>query len=289
MFSYPFSQTGTALLAYGFDASQKLTTWYATQWTNGYYTQTVAQYVEDVRFPAQALLDGVLQPSNSAQSSLIRLFYGQRYTPQSNIRIDVLVPSLSSDKQLSFSQNTTQSFPVTWSGGPSTSDSYLLWFLADVDGDGVLDLVTLVNPTSTLNVQFSVVVFPGIAANNSFGRPVVSNIALDPAEGTLLTASFMSHVKAHQADYVYTDESSQATAEQGGPPTSKAGILAVFDNYGIMGVRMLAPVKATGSFKYEFKGQIPAVAGQSSLGVGWHSHSWMGIGRRKEAIGLLFS
>ncbi|KAB8279030.1 hypothetical protein BDV30DRAFT_232906 [Aspergillus minisclerotigenes] len=157
-----------------------------------------------------------------------------------------------------------------------STQSYLTWFAEDIDNDGNTDLVTLINPTSALNVDFQVAVFPGFG-DGTFGAPVVSPISLNPANGTLLTASFMKSIKVHKADYVYPGTST----------ASKGGILAMFDNYGIIGGRMLAPVLSSGSLYYEFKGQVPAVAGQSSQGLGWHSSSWMGREQRPEAIGIL--
>ena len=85
----------------------------------------------------------------------------------------------------------------------------------------------------------------------------------------------MYPVYATQAPYSFSD----------GLKT-EAGILGFFDNYGILGARMIAPVSGTGTYKYEFKGQTPAIAGQLSSGLGWRSQNLMGRGESSEAIGF---
>lgn len=275
MLSYLFpGDSNPHFLAYGHDANTKKTFWYVSSWSGGYATQSVAQYDEVLRFPAQALLTAKLQSSDQSDS-IVRLFYGQSFPIKSSLRIDILVPSLSSSNEITFTTNVTT--VVTIPLGVISTESYLTWFIEDVNGDGYADLVTLINPTSALNVELNVVVFPG-TSNGTFGAPVVSPISLDSSKGTLLTAAFMSSVKVHRAEYVYP-----ATNE-----TSKASILAVFDNFGIIGVRMLAPVQPTGSYQYEFKGQVPAVAGQSLNGMKWHAPDWMSRQERRNAIGVQF-
>ena len=71
--------------------------------------------------------------------------------------------------------------------------------------------------------------------------------------------------------------------------TTDACILSFFDNHGILGVRMIVPLTATGTFTYEFKGQTPAIAGQLSSGLGWRAQNLTGRGEPSEAIGFFAS
>jgi hypothetical protein len=53
-----------------------------------------------------------------------------------------------------------------------------------------------------------------------------------------------------------------------------------FDNYGILGARVMAPVTKE-STSYELKGQIPAISGQASKPLGMRK-----VGARFEDIGI---
>ena len=126
--------------------------------------------------------------------------------------------------------------------------------MTDVDGDGIKDLVAYVSQPDNLIIQ--ILVFPGLETG-LFGDPVVSPITLDPEIGSLLVGEFMKPVFITRADY---------TNEDGGWKSDKA-IMSFFDNYGVLGVRVLGPLKEKGELRYELKGQIPAIAGQRVGGM----------------------
>jgi hypothetical protein len=138
---------------------------------------------------------------------------------------------------------------VTW-----PSSNYLTWFLSDVDADGNLDLVGLV---AADDGSLRVLAFkPKADESGGFEAPVVSSIVSD--RGTLLTAPFMTPIMARQAKYKFPGTDYQVDA----------GILMAFDNYGILGVRLLRPKSYSGTLEYEIAGQLPAVAGQVSAALG---------------------
>ena len=146
-----------------------------------------------------------------------------------------------------------------------SEEQYLTWFFADVNGDGKLDLISLVDAAQGPTV----LLFPGLDGF-AFGDPQTSIINSD--KGSLFNASFMKPVIARQAKCPLDTD----------PVTITNGaVLQVFDNYGIMGVRLMGPVMLEGSRAYEVKGQVPAIAGQISQGLGTVS-----IGNPQEAIGV---
>ena len=154
--------------------------------------------------------------------------------------------------QLSTTSITTISsseFKVTWSG-----NNYLTWFLSDVDADGTLELVGLV---AAEDGSLTVLAFkPKSNESSGFEPPVVSSITSD--KGTLLTASFMRPILARQATYKFTNPTYQVDS----------GILMAFDNYGVIGVRLLRAKRPSGTLQYEIGGQLPAIAGQESATLG---------------------
>ena len=216
---------------------------------------------------AQAVL------SDSDSGRLIRIFYGQRYTTAKHLRIDVVRPvrEVDGERVLFSGTGSKQTFDITWSA--TDESSYMLWFLSDVDGDGNKDLVAYTSPNN--NQDICVIVFHGLA-NGSFDKPTVSRIVLDPSIGKLMSADFMSPIKTFQTNYTYVDGA-----------TTTAGIMAFFDNYGVIGARIMAPVTSKGTLLYEFKGQNPSIAGQKSTTLGNRPAAWMRLDRKAEAVGLL--
>lgn len=91
-----------------------------------------------------------------------------------------------------------------------------------------------------------------------------------------MSANFMSLMKTFRTNYTYTDRT-----------TTTAGIMAFFDNYGVVGARIVAPKTSKGTLIYEFKGQNPSIAGQKSTTLGDRPGTWMRLDRKAEAVGLL--
>ena len=241
--------------------------WYFASWKKNYTEKVVSQIDEPGALAAQALL------SDSDTGRLVRVHYGRRIPVSKELRIDVQRPVWNdTSKSITFTApRQTQRFEITWPA--YLEKAYLLWFLTDVDGDGNKDLVAYTSQDNF--IEQTVIVFAG-RQNGTFAKPVVSPIQLDPNIGKLLTAEYMLPLTTVQAQYTYLDNS-----------TTAAGIMAFFDNYGIVGARMLAPKAAKGTFKYEFKGQNPSIAGQRSTTLGQRPGDWMGLDKRKEVVGLL--
>ncbi|THC87924.1 hypothetical protein EYZ11_012630 [Aspergillus tanneri] len=172
-----------------------------------------------------------------------------------SVQLDVLEVHLeSNDPYVQY--KFTRDYSLSWHQANSTIDfpeQYLTWLLADINGNGRPDLVSLVNAGMGLGV----VVFPGLD-EFAFGSPQTSVISSD--KGRLFNASFMKPVYAAQARYRFSAEPRTCVSD--------GAILQVFDNYGILGIRLVAPLVPQGSYAYEAKGQTPAVAGQLSCGLG---------------------
>ena len=276
------------LVTVGYDATAKQTMWNFTSFSNGYHQINTNTIKTPTSFPIQTILSGALGSENQ-NASLIQLYYGNTFPVTNYLRIEVVQPTEDFSGGISLpSPTSSQDFPIAWPAHQSSE--YLLWFLSDVDGDGNNDLVGYASSDS--NTTLTVVVFPG-QADGKFSTPVTSAITLPAQQGSLFTASFMYPVYARQAVYTYPASPSEKGHHHRRPKhgdedpvTSNAGILGYFDNYGIIGARMIAPVTAGGTFKYEFKGQTPAVAGQLSGGLGWRAQNLMGRGEASGAIGF---
>ncbi|KAG8531944.1 uncharacterized protein KY384_003580 [Bacidia gigantensis] len=242
--------------------------WYFANWRKDFTEKVVSQIFEPNAFKAQALL------SDPASGCLIRLRFGKWYPVATALRIDRIcaVRDDSTDKVSLSNPPQSQVFNISWPA--YLEKDYLLWFLCDVDGDGHKDLVTYTSLEN--NIVLHVVVFPG-RTDGTFASPIVSPITIDPEVGRLMSAEFMTPMKTIQADFTYPVDGS----------ITSAGIISFFDNYGIVGARMIAPKTAKGTFEYEFKGQNPSIAGQRSTTLGKRPGNWMGLDRREEAIGLL--
>ena len=261
------TNTYSTLSAYGRDRATKSGKWYFAKWHSEYTDSSISEVTEPNAPPAQAIL------SDSESSRIIRLSYGQHYTVSGGLRLDIIRPLPDAGGVVKAISILSSSVFDMSSLGLLEKD-YLLWCLCDVDGDGHKDLVAYTS--SEDNERLHVIAFPW-RSDDGFGEPIISPIDLDPDIGTLMTGEFLSPLKSLQANYTYPDD---------GAATS-AGILAFFDNYQIIGARMIAPKASTGTLEYELKGQNPSIAGQRSSTLGDRPGTWMGLDRRTESVGIL--
>ena len=67
---------------------------------------------------------------------------------------------------------------------------------------------------------------------------------------------------------------------------TKGAIISLFDNYGIIGARLVGPESPKGSFKYELKGQNGAIVGQRSGTIGGRPEKWMGSSKKPQPLGF---
>ncbi|MCJ1386226.1 hypothetical protein MMC17_009352 [Xylographa soralifera] len=264
MFGYQTDPKTTVFITVGtIPGSPASTSWGFATWSGGYQTLNYSTYTESGRSSlGQAIIPAKLG-SDGAPNRLIRLFYGKSYSLADNLRIDVLELDFSSPSKPAVKMLFCKNYPITWAS--FSEEQYLTWFVQDVNRNGRLDLVGLIADGS---LTPSVLVFPGQEVF-VFGDPQRSVITSD--KGTLFTAPFLKPLFARRASYVFPDSKTKADA----------AILATFSTYGVLGVRLIAPVAVEGSLAYEVKGQMPALAGQQADGLG--TVTWRLPG---EAIGI---
>ncbi len=243
--------------------STKPSTWYFTHFVNG--TRMTSTVVEPNRGRSQALL-------SHPNGCLVRLSYGATFPIQQTIQIETVMPTRAENGTVTFAASEKQQYGITWHG--LVENDYLLWFVHDVNGDGVLDLVGYCSDAS--NVFIDVVVFPGLK-DGTFGKPVVSPITVDSNIGRLFTAGFMTPLYTTQASY--TDPGNEGT-------TTTGAIMSFFDNYGIIGTRIVAPVGGD-SYAYRLAGQDGAIAGQRALTIGSRPAKWMGGTTAAQPVGIV--
>jgi hypothetical protein len=227
--------------------------WYFGTWSNEYRTLTpttveMAPKPEGVIIALLGVDTDPLRGYTRARPLMIVTLYGDLlHLNFFNFTRDEL-GKVASTRSMSLLER-----PITW--GLSSVHDYLAWFFAESN------LITLgIRDDSSIVV----VVFPWPDAS-----PVVSEITLNPDKGYLLNAPFMEPLRTMLTSYTYP-----------GGETTDAAIIMFFDNYGILGARVMAPV-TKGSTSYELKGQIPAISGQASKPLGTRK-----VGARFEDIGI---
>ncbi|KAF7335120.1 Phosphatidylcholine-hydrolyzing phospholipase [Mycena venus] len=156
--------------------------------------------------------------------------------------------------KLQLSASSVVEYPIIW-----RANTYLGWFFA------ASKVITLGMQSGVNEASLVVVVFPW----NNIKVPVVSKISLSTDKGSLLSAPFMVPVRTMLTSYTYPDGNT-ADGEIIPGETTDSAIIMFFDNYGILGARVLAPKKNAADSEYELKGQIPAIAGQAVNATGWN-------------------
>lgn len=260
------------LVTISYDIKQQQANWNFTYWNNGYQKYVTQVKIVPNAVPPQKSLTGIL--ADGVNASIVQLYYGSTSADPESIRVEVVEPSQSPELRVTIPPACSdQKFPLTWSARQPSE--YIHWFLSDVDRDGKADLVGYTSTDS--NTTLTVLVFPG-TSTCAFDPPVISNITFPESKGSLFTASFMAPLYTRRANFIYKhDEDIHETL--------RSGILSYFDNFGILGARMVAPIYPS-SYEFEFKGQVPAVAGQISDGLGWRPQNHMGLGEPGVAIGF---
>ncbi|MCJ1385456.1 hypothetical protein MMC17_008579 [Xylographa soralifera] len=284
----------STIVGYGFDTFSQESKWYFCNWDQNYSHRNLTTFSDTAVPPAQALLS--VSVSND-QSHIVRIFYGAQYPMSNKLRIDVLdLMRALFTGNISFKGNKptlSQRFIIKC---PARLESdYLLWFSADVNGDGIPDLVAYTSDKS--NIEVSVIVFPGekptggAASTLRFGEPVVSPITVPSEIGYLVIAEFMKPMYTARSSYAYpSSRNHKLSAGEDAMVTrdssTDAAIMAFFDNYGVVGARLVAPV-APGSLRYELKGQNPAIPGQRAVFVGERPADWMGLDKKRQVMGIV--
>ena len=94
---------------------------------------------------------------------------------------------------------------------------------------------------------------------NEFFEPPLSLVKTPDGVPTV-TAPFLTSLHVQRVAYT----NSQARWRTTG------GLFQLFDNFGLLGARLLAPDLEQGGASYEVVGQVPAIAGQMSSAIGWN-------------------
>ena len=279
-FAFPFafphriqpSLPPSIMVTISYDIGQQEAQWYFTSWSVGHEVHVTQSIKVSNRVAPQKTLNGIL--AGGANASIVQLYYGSTAADPENIRVEVVELIQNLDSSVTIPPAcSNKTFPLTWSARKASE--YIHWFLSDVNGDNFTDLVGYTSTDS--NTTLTILVFPG-TETCAFGSPVVSNITFPKDKGSDFTTSFMAPLYTRRADFIYKKS-------EGIHETLKSAILSYFDNFGILGARMLAPINQS-SYEFEFKGQIPAIAGQISNGLGWRPQNHMGLGEPGVAVGF---
>lgn len=234
-------KSASYLVDVAFDSSSKSYAWNFTSWSDGFKTRTSETLTEQaVGSAAQAFLVGQLF-KDARNESIVRIF-----TTPATARIDVI--------------DYTPSQPIKPSSQTFDFDSSFCegieWFLADVNDDTKLDVVAYCS-SSDATLTTAVFLNRGKGGSSQFDEPRISTIL--PNVPKLFNAPFLKSVVTITTQVFDTDTQL--------PSRNKAGLLQLFDNYGILGVRLLKPVSDDLAL-YTPVGQTPAIAGQVSDALG---------------------
>ena len=129
------------------------------------------------------------------------------------------------------------------------------------------------------DIQNTVVVVSVSLSNRNLDNPVFSPTKLDPAIGYRLTGEFMKSSNKAQASEIYAS----------GKQSTKAALMAFFDNYGISSGHVLAPLTATRTYRYKLKGQNAFTAGQRPALLGKKARKQLGPDGSNESLKLIVS
>lgn len=172
--------------------------------------------------------------------------------------MDILQPSFDSPQTITLVTRSTYTlFPES---SIDLAVDKAQWFVSGTMATGVKLVGYFHSLTEASGGLVSILTFMLLRPQNEFVfqtlSTITNNTEIYPPQ-KLVTANFMRPVS-------FVDAGTIDAAD--GWPT----IMEAFDNYGILGSRLVSPVKDTnGSYKYQLKGQTPALAGQMSTGLGW--------------------
>ena len=192
--------------------------------------------------PNTTLLDG---------DTIVRAFY----RPSSNssvFKLETLqIESLGSVHSPEIKILSSQTFPMTW----NASSRYTSFSILPSTDDRGSSMVVLLEDPET--AALSTLVFPR-DPTSGFLPPTVSPVKIPEGDLTF-TAPFLKTLRVQQTPYINRETEARA----------QGGLLQLFDNFGLLGARLLAPISEDGGLSYEVVGQDPALAGQASDVIGW--------------------
>ena len=217
------------------------TTWTFTNFTAGYASRFTMTFLELQTFPAREYLSD--SSSTSATQRVIRVSYAEA---KPSIKIDILAVTLEGD--LAVQVFRADEYPFD-----SSACSAVKWFLMDVNDDNLNDVVAYCPTSSTLYVTTFLQ-----RPDGSCDQPYTTSI---PADYYLnFNGDYLKHITSFPT--VRFNVNTQR------PTGGRNNIFQLFDNYGVLGGRLLAPWKDGELQFYDAVGQYPAIAGQLSGGLG---------------------
>ena len=129
------------------------------------------------------------------------------------------------------------------------------------------------------DIQNTVVVVSVSLSNRNFDNSVFSPTKLGPAIGDRLAREFKKPLNKAQASHIHAN----------GNQRTKAAVMAWFDNYRIFSGHALAPLTATGTYRYDLKGQDAFTAEQRSALLGKKARKQIDQDGRNESLELIVS
>lgn len=183
--------------------------------------------------------------------------------------IDILSPILTSTDEIAMELIWQSPYTLPSDSTIDFATDKASWFVSGSMAHGV-KLVGYIHSLASNTGLITILSFEYQHSKSQFELVASSTITNDTdisPPRKLVTAGFMRPVNAAQVD-------------AGEWPS----IMATFDNYGVLGARLVGPVVGGKDGAYELKGQTPALAGQMSTGLGW-SDFGVGFG---EGVGYVW-
>jgi hypothetical protein len=236
-----------AFVSVAHNSTTQTFTWTIASWTSDYENQKIQTVIEENR---------PWKPHTVIQheDKILRVF--DTHGPNGkNFKIDVLTFDFASEtpkiKILSSAE-----YIIQWDR-KSEYRSIMFTQNSDNPSSSELPSLTLLMSEPKTHILFTVV-FPAISGYR-YGYPVTKLIT-PPGKVETFTAPFLNSIRAEPVAYTYKSGK-----------TTKAAVLQLFDNFGVLGARLLAPMLGENNEKYQYEavGQVPAIAGQSSKAIGF--------------------
>lgn len=213
--------------------------WHITFWTENYETRQYHKLIEQ-----QVLNPTWLLPYGDGK--LIRISH---HLDAKLMRLDVLTLSLDEANQPDINSISTQIFQAPWASNASIEVQ-----VAPLTSSDVPSIVFLLTDQKT--AEMTTVVFPP-NKEGGFKDPITSKIE-SPNEVPSFVSPSLKSLGLYSVPYVYREIRQR----------SPGGLLQLFDNYGVLGARLLGN-EVFEKLKFRAIGQTPAIAGQVSSAIGF--------------------
>lgn len=224
-----------------------------------------------VKYAAQR----ILADESSDDQKFVRVSYGPGITstevPPSR-RLQYVLFDTSTDIQIetllllngSITTLSQQTYPTF---DPRACTVSLTWFLTPLETSSAPSLIAYClssSPQSTV----STAVWSPLTASSPAGYQKPRIVSFGP--------EYKPHFNGAFAKDILTTTTRVFSPTTQLPGAASAGLLQLFDNYGILGARLLNPVRGDET-AYAVVGQVPAIAGQLSEALGGAGDAGLGF------------